>query len=488
MAKVKDLETTSRNWEYYRETYEILRDIRIGATAIRANARRYLVPRPGEDEEIYSARLRKLTFTPIMPLAIREYIGKLVSVPLHIRDADDPYWEEFLNDWDGRGSKTQDFVKELLSILLYFRTAYVGLDTFEQPHPRSEYEILSAKRQTPFCHIFSPWEVRKWGSSWVMTRQLSLESQPFGEERVIARWTIWDEVNITTFEAEVRVAEDGDTIMQVARGNRWVSVYSDLAQLQPRVVAHGLGRMPIVSLSLPTELWTGGNVWPKQIQHLIVESGYSDTLSVTGDTQRIFTPVPQPEDDPRQVMQQDYSSLQVGNPYVLIGSKYEYAESGGNASKSLGEALDRIEKQVKGLVSMYYASSNAGVLEQSGKSKEIDQQSLIDSMKDYGGRVLSLLNKILETAAAYRKGISVPQAVGMEAYDLGSVQALIDNLIAIEPIRDRLSPEALRMSYVKLGLHLHPEVDGDTKTLIEESTPAPDREANKVQLLREDIT
>lgn len=471
MAKVKDLETTSRNWEYYRETYEILRDIRIGATAIRQNARRYLVPRPGEGEEIYSARLRKLTFTPIMSLAIREYIGKLVSVPLHIKDSNNAYWDEFLNDWDGRGSGTTDFMKELLSILLYFRTVYVGLDSLEQPHPRSEFEILSGTRQSPFCHVFTPWEVRKWGNGWIMTRQLSLESEPLGEEKVIARWSIWDNEKIEVYQAQVLLDVDGDRILQILQGNRWINAQSEKANLEPKVIYHGLGRMPIVSLSLPTELWTGGNVYPKQIQHLIVESGYSDTLSVTGDTQRIFTPVQQPEDDPRSVVSQDYSSLQVGNPYVLIGSKYEYAESGGNASKSLGEALDRIEKQVKALVSMAYSTTEVGVLEQSGKSKAIDQEALIDSMKDYGARVLSLLNKILETAAAFKRGVTVPKAVGMEAYDLGSVQTLIDNLITIQPLSASLSPEALRMSYIKLGLHLHPEVDSDTKTLIETTTP-----------------
>lgn len=443
--------------------WRTVRDLKDGAIAIKRNIERYLPMRPDEDRELYALRLGKFSYTPVMTDAIGKYSAKLASSPVHLSNAEDYFWETFRannNSPKGAMRKESGLLQEIFASLLYYSKVWVAIDMLETDVvPRTAYES-KAVNNPPYCQLYDPLSVINWGDGWAVVRTIYPLVVPFEFPKTIARWTYYTQYSNIIYEAEVKLKafrdSEGnicDKVDRVLIGDKWLPLDDENAILEPiKEWQHGLG-MLLLDLSIPMEKWVGKQVYLKQIQHLRIENAWTDAGYLSGVVQRLFTPpdVP-PMDDARIVYEQpDYAKelARAGNTHILIGNGYQFVESTGAALGNLEGQLNKIEQQIKELVSLHFASGSKGMLEQSGISKEIDMTLLEDSMATYGQIVLALYNMILRLVSKI-KGLPTPLAVGLSNYTVDSTDGLINQLTLVEQL-PYVPPTAKKIAYAKLA-------------------------------------
>jgi len=217
------LEIEQDEYIYYRGLWLTIADLREGASAITRKAQLYLPPRPYEDPEVYRLRLDKLSYTPVMANAVREFVAKLTSAPIHITGLDDDdFWQHWRGSTDGKDKDEPELLTDIFSCLLYYGLVYVAVDRPKlgvQPKSRLDDRALSNK---PYITIYEPLDVIRWDPdrSWYITRQLYSDSKPFEEPLQKCRWTVWDNQSISTYEAEVRL-DKSCRVLEVRLGDTW---------------------------------------------------------------------------------------------------------------------------------------------------------------------------------------------------------------------------------------------------------------------------
>jgi hypothetical protein len=345
--------------------------------------------------------------------------------------------------------------------------------------------------------MFEPLLVRNFSieEDWYVVRQILEDANPVGEKSHRVRFTIYWPDRTEIYEAPCKL-EGEDTPDRWDWGNQ-------LPPLKPknidkeestdgiilpegketdipmvRSTAHGIGRSQIVAAVLPEELWTGNNVAYKQLQHMLLENAWTDTGSVAGMIQKIFTPrEPSPANDPTRVIptiSEEEIKNKIGNPYLLIGEKFEMVESSGGAIGSLTEQLDKIETQIKDLVSMSFASVEPATIAQSGESKKVDRIQLDDTLRQYGAIIVKIYQQCLDvlvkiTAQSLNLSVS-----GLDNYQVDTLEEILDktqNLIANRAI---IPATALKIWAQKLTFEMIGTVDPDTRKLIEKELEAID--------------
>lgn len=452
MATVKQLNYLHNEYLYYAPIWQTIADIREGATAFLKKGSLYLPKRPGEDLELYNLRLRKLSFTPVASNAIREFCAELASAPRSLENAQDTFWEKFRDSTDGKGRDEDELLNLLFSSLLYFGRIYVACDRPKLGiRPRT---LLESKdlNNLPYLTIYEPLSVINWGDGWFITKQLLDTTEPLQEPSKVIKWTLWDKQNITVYQTKVKLNDYGEIDLVYANG-RYRFPDDPQAIIEPEVTPHGLGICPMTYMKLPVEMWTGNNIFLKQLQHFLIESSWTDAGTMAGIIQRVYTPLPPtPSDDPRVTFEEpDYSKVVSSNAHILVGSDFKFQESPGNAIANLTNQLEVIESQIKNLVSMGYASGKPGVLQQSGLSKEIDRSTLRKSMKAYGTKVAQLYQDCLILVARLGNKPDNISFSGLDSYGSDTLESILDVSERLETVVSKLPPTALKLWYGKLA-------------------------------------
>lgn len=461
---VSQLQITHPDWDAYSPFWRTIRDLKEGAMAIKRNIQKYLPKRPDEDKELYEMRLAKFSYHPVMSDAVNKYSSKLAGSPVHLSNAEHPFWGDFRannNKPEANMRKESNLLHELFNGLLYYSRIWAAVDRPDLGvTPRSAYEARGLKNQ-PYVCLYEPLDVLYWSDDWAVTRHIYPLVKPFEAPQTICRWTFYSLNQNIIFEAPVtlKMVMDSENnkyeeISKVQIGSEWLDWNDPKAYLDPvKVWNHNYGMRLITSLNLPSEKWVCKQVYNKQIQHLRIENAWTDAGYLSGVVQRIFTPpdVP-PMDDPRVSYEQpDYASelARAGNTHILVGKGYQFVESTGAALSNLQQQLDKIETQIKSLVSLHFASTNTSTLNQSGASKAVDMSLLEDSMRDYGQQVISLYNSILRIVA---RMVSLPEptAIGLNNYAVDNLTDLLTQLTIAEDL-PYVPPTAKKIAYGKLA-------------------------------------
>lgn len=467
-AKVSVLQQEHADYQFYKDTWQTIEDIRNGATTIFKKIREYLPARPGEAPDIYVLRLAKASWTPVMSTAIREFTAKLASAPIHITASLKDYWEKFREDTNGKGRSESEFLNKVFSTLLYFGRCFVSVDKEPLPYqPRTKYEELQVGT-IPYVNIYEPLSVINWSEGWSITRDVSTVQEPLQELKYIATWVVWTADATTTYQAEVKL--DKDQISHVKVGSEWLNWKVDKAvAMKTSEVFHGLGKSALLRLVLPLELWTGNNVYAKQLQHFRIESSWTEAGVMAGSIQRVFTPIPPvPNDDPRMTFEEpDYAELKPDNAHVLIGADFKFQESSGSAIQNLTSQLETIERQIRAIVSMNQASVNVEALQQSGASKDVDQEPLEDTMKSYGTKVAKFYQDILELVELLGGADDEVSVEGLDSYGTDNLEDLLVYAETLELIQEKVPLTAQKIFYGKISNLLAGSRDAKTDAQIQ---------------------
>jgi hypothetical protein len=489
-VKLKDLEVTREEYREHLDVWGTIQDLRRGASHLVKKASVYLPRKPGEEQAVYQNRLDKFCYTPVLNTAIREYVAKLSSAPI-AKTGMDPastFWASFLNNIDGSGANEKEFLTGLFANLLYYRDVYLVLDRPILGPLRSRLEDEQNKAY-PVLKTFGPLNVPNWGDGWYQTRQFYSVAEPLQPSKKMARWTYYDATVIAVYEAEVSLNASG-AIEKVYTTEQPKGVVPSKAIIPlTRVAPHGLGKVPVTKLSLPEELWVGNAAYLKQLQHIWIENAWTEAGSIAGQVQRVFKPQkPVPSDDPTRLYEEpDYSGTDFGNPYVLVGDGFEFAESSGSAIANLTGQLETIEQHIRDIVSMGFlsASRGRGSVTQSGFSKEMDMTLLQDSMAAYGSKVAQLYEDSLKMVAIAAATGEEPTVTGLDNYTANTLDGMTGTTATMLPFIESLPQTARRLWFKKMSNlmvgTISPEeqglIDDELETISLEPVATPEKPA-----------
>lgn len=449
------LEHEHDDYSRYKGVWTTIDELREGATAILANIEYYLERRPDEDRRDYQSRLKKFAYTPVLSTTIRETASTLASSPVYVSVDDlaqEEFWAYFKEHNDSKHERDEHtLLQEIFLELLYFGKVSIVADRNNTNIlPRSQAE--ETQLELPYLNVYPALSVTDWGDDWSKTRQIIALRDPEGV-KYLARWTYYLRGITEVYEAPV-IVKDG-AITQVWNGVRFVSPRTKgLRIVKLKSIVHGLPTSLMTTVVLPAEMWIGHMVYLKQIQHMRIESGWTDSGTLAGTIQRVFTPTPPTiQDNPNYLMEApEYDSVELGNRKVLIGGGFQFVESSGAAIRNLSEQLTKIEQQIRAIVSMKFASVEVGAIAQSGASKAADMDLMNRAMRDYGRRVAALYQDALQNISRLigfdPESLSVQ---GLDSFGEDTLQDLLLNGVSIDGLSANIPLTALRVFWLKVA-------------------------------------
>ncbi len=448
-ALLRELEATHPEYDRLLPIWQCIDDVASGSPAFLQYPQKYLPRRPGEDDELYNNRLRKASYTPVVMPAIRRLVSKLTSAPIAISGIDKTQypWQQLLTSMDGNGADEAQWLSDCFKQLLLYGQVAVAVDRPAVP-VRSR---LEAEQVAPYCVMFPVETVRNWGDGWVLTRTVETRQLPLQEAVTVVVWTVWTDRETAVYEAPVKLDAFG-RITKLQMETDWA--VPRRATVVPKLRSVSVRRRQLVLHKLPEGMQLGFDLYPKQIQHFVIESSWTDAGSVAGSVQRVFTPAaPTPVADPRAVYETpSYSEAEFGNSHVLVGAGFRFEESTGSAIAALTSQLETIERQIRTIASLEAGSVSKGTLEQSGRSKELDQVALQESMRSYGSRVCQMLEDVLQVAASLSGQPETIRVTGLSEYTTGNLESMLDGCDQVLKIAPWLPDTALAFWFTKLAL------------------------------------
>ena len=168
-------------------------DCAVGGTAFfRYNCETLLAQEPAELEDAWQRRVSRATFSPFTVRIAEQAAGLVLRKPIVLESKEqdgevDPYWEEFLDNVDGRGTSLPSFARRLLiSSLLYGHGGCLVDYPSREAAPSLQAERLAGMRPY-FCQVDAKqiigWRFEE-GNPLAQVDQVRINeyvSVPFGE-------------------------------------------------------------------------------------------------------------------------------------------------------------------------------------------------------------------------------------------------------------------------------------------------------------------
>ena len=168
-------------------------DVAVGGTSFfRYNCETLLAQEPAELEDAWQRRVSRATFSPFTVRIAEQAAGLVLRKPIVLESKEqdgevDPYWTEFLNNVDGRGTSLPSFARRLLiSSLLYGHGGCLVDYPSREAAPSLQAERLAGMRPY-FCQVDAKqiigWRFEE-GNPLAQVDQVRINeyvSVPFGE-------------------------------------------------------------------------------------------------------------------------------------------------------------------------------------------------------------------------------------------------------------------------------------------------------------------
>lgn len=469
LTPITNLLQTHSHYDFYKSSWQTIKDLREGFATIYAKKERYAPQRIGEEADVYANRLECLSYTNILNENIHRLASILTSTPISLEYQDTLFWDDWVRRVDGKKLTHNGLIYDIYCNLLYYGRVHLVIDNPVITNPsRSRGEYVD-NRQYPVVTLLNPLEVINWGDDWVISLQINEVNQPLQPRQTIATWKLWTTESITSWSTEVTVNID-NVITKVKIGNKWYLPEDKRSRLEGETLLHGWGVLPVVSYVMSDEKWVGQAVWPKAKQHFNIESSWTWAGRYAGIIQRIFTPSPPTmNDNPALVIDPpDYSDVISDNAHVLIGQGFQFVETSGSAITTLGQQLAQIALDVKDTVNITFASG--APVEQSGVAKKVDMLLLQNALTSYGYIGTEIDEELLSIVATIAE-TDTPTVNSNLSYSLEDAETALDRADRLLPHAENIAPITLREVYKKLQHLLLPDASEDVKTEIDKETP-----------------
>lgn len=458
---LKALETQHPDYVAIAPTLKKIDDLTAGGHQLEAKKTLYLKPRPGEEADLYKLRLEKFTYTNILGLAIAQQASKLSGGDITISGLEphQDFWSWFREHTNRKGRSERDLISDSFRKGLKFKVCYWHVEqpySEIQPVTRQHEEMLGIK---PYVCCYSPLEVINWddddsGLQWIKVRQLAVKPRPFGKALTVATWTFITDTHTAKYQALVKLNKMGAIAEIVDEKGEPLGSGEDAAIPLTRLVAHGVGKLPVLKLEIPDDLWVTNQAYLKAMEYLRLENSRSDTAEMVGYVQRTWEPHVTPDTDLDHTFVDAPEDLKTGNQYVIKG-RFAFNEASGASLASVGSVLQEIRDTIQDMIGMARSSATKGAVEQSGISKKLDYvvQELI--LKAYGAIVcdryqdlLQLVGRVAGFPPGECEAISV---TGLNSFDVDSLETLLAIATEAQMILPNLPPTVVKLFYGQLS-------------------------------------
>lgn len=474
---LKQLEAAHAEHAAILPTLHKIDDLCAGGHQIEAKKALYLKPRPGEEPELYKLRLEKFVYTNILGDAITSQVQKLSSGSLTVTGIEQAdFWKQFRENTNRQGRSEKSLLEEIFEVLLQFKCAYLHVEKpYSQytPQNRKQEELLGL---LPYVCVYTPLEVINWGKdktgglSWLKLRQVEDVSDPFGQTKKKVVWTLIDERSIAKYEAFVKLNAKGQIAEIVNEKGEPLGSGEDAKIFRSLLIAHGVGRLPIVKVSLSDNLWVADQAYLLALEHLNLENSRYDTAMMAGYVQRTWQPHLAPDTDLDRTFVDVPEDLKTGNQYVIKGS-FQFNEAQGSSIGTVSGLLQGIKDTIEDMIGTARASTTKGAVQQSGVSKAMDFSLQESALKKYGAILCDAYQDLLQLVAKVHGVLGDEISVtGLDTFDVDSLEGLLGVAVTMAPVEGKIAPTALMLFYQALQGQLVKNASAEQQqTMISES-------------------
>jgi hypothetical protein len=449
-----------------------------GGYKLKAQIKQFLPRRPGEDSDIYEARLNKFTYANVLGQAISKQLSKFNNSAINISgiEKNQTFWDDFRDNTDLAGRSEKNLISNIFRELLKFKKVYLHADKRKldiAPLNKAQEETLGIR---PYVTLYSAMQVTNWSESkgqpdWIKVYQIVQDTtNPLFPPQTKAIWTFIDTTYIARYEAYVELDSEGNiknVLNSEDKGGNGDEADIYLTSLVP----HNLGTIPVIKVEVPDDLWTCDQAASKALEHLRTDCSKYD-MQTLAYFQRTFKRVMTPDGDIHATYE-DNEAPPTGLQHVLELEKFEWSEPQGHILTHLRESLTQIETQVRDLVSLGGVSSSLGAVQQSGVSKQLDLHNQETILKSYGQILVDAYQDLLQIVAKSQGISDLVTVSGLDKFELDNLDNLLTSIkelvnINLSTLQTQLPPTAYLILYKKLIALLLGNLSPEQERMIEE--------------------
>ena len=387
-------------------------DVVVGGTSFfRFNAETLLPQEPAELEDAWKRRVSRATLTPFTVRIAEQAAGLVLRKPIVLESKQqdgevDPYWEEFIESIDGRGTSLSSFARRVLISSLLYGHAGVMVDyPTREAAPSLQAERLAGMR--PYFHQVDAKQIIGWrfseGDPLAPVEQVRINeyvSVPFGEfgDKTIRQIRVLEPGKYRVYRREadrdVDTPGGSDGWYIHEQGNISLDVVP-LAVTYSQKISEYVSTPPLLSIS------------HLNIQHAQRAADLQHSLHVAAMPIMVLKVFDDAEDP---------VGLSVNNAILLPPEGDAFMVEPASSSFDSQQAyLDKLEEQMASLgISTLFAQKQGAETAESKRLSRTDSDSLLSIVsKD----LQSALQNAFEMAAAY-VGKEAPNVILDRDFDL----------------------------------------------------------------------
>lgn len=412
--------TFAENAEFWRQIDLLHR----GGAAIRKEASSFLVSRPMEPGQVYSARIQRFSYQNILGTSLGWYVSRFFGEEpaLYLRNGDkiieDDSFASFERNCDRAGTTLMDCARKWFVRAVLDGSVYVLIDLQQSGLAPNFLAQKASGALDPYLVTFNASQVINWGEDqygnleWIVIATQRCERAFGAKARVFDRWYYFDREEYRIYEAERddrAIGPDGDSRTATVVGSG----------------RHALAdqkRVPVHRIDVPEELWLGYRVLPQVLDHLNADNTLGWALFMAN------LPVPViigDYEEPPKISETAYIKLPTG-------SKFEWSEPAGTSFQHSAERVSALREEI--YRQMYLQAqgrtSTATASASSGYSKQLDMAPSHEVLNGFGAIFRAALAAIAKDAALIRSAagteieVEVTGLVFEEEDPLGEIETV----------------------------------------------------------------
>jgi hypothetical protein len=411
LVKLLNAEHPNRNADLhcdYRALYE-------GGYRFRERVARFLCHNPSEPAAVYKDRCKEAPYRSYIGTVIDYLAAQLFSVApqYKVTAGTTPEWfEKFEDNCDGRGTNLSELLRSVMVDALVHKTATLQLE-----FPRNYGAAASrydADRDGATGVVLRPverqnlvdWECDDQGNLlWL----ISYESRKPRESPQAAR-------DATRHTWRVLTRETSQTYQVDVPSNDYLRDESNIDTVAD--VAHALGVVPAVQLTVPDGLWVANRLESPQLEHFRLSAGNSWSIKRTCYAMPVFKVAPDWE--PPTMGAGYYLKIGPEDDAKYLAPPVDHLSVSTDETKAQKDEIFRIVTQMS-----LGVDNNAAAVGRSGKSKLADAEAMAITLGSYA-RLLKDATKTALNLVSRARGDDIQWTVeGLDKYETLDPETLI---------------------------------------------------------------
>lgn len=378
-----------RNPAFHEKHIEECRALYEGGDAWRRLRARFIPQQEVEPDDLYQRRLEASTYTSHAGAICDLIASFLFSEPPTVANAPSAWWDKWQQNVDRQGTSVAWWARAAFVDALVGRRSWAWVNLPARPAEgfADALEQDRAGGLDAYLVALAPELVVDWGYdatgqlAWVLIEDELCERAGVDQERGSKlRWRYIDVQQIRTW-------------IWTPRADHPKPLDDDEA-LEAPAVAHGIGRLPVVELTLPPGLYALGKLHDPAIDHLRARNGLSWALDKGAHP--LLT-----------IYSKDRHAPILGAGYYLRldrEDRAEYVEPSGTSFELLAGDVTRLREDLYRVVQQMATSADASATaaKQSGESKSKDWQAIEIVLAAYAELVLDWLRALYGLVADVR--------------------------------------------------------------------------------------